>query len=352
MPHILSEQAIAEGDLPFTAQETEALFAPLAPQCGAADAEILRTLEPELMLHRGTRFASTSAEACTAKRATTGAEVLTPAVDDPDKGMDDDLPDEYDPAHDRPYLGGTKGPPSKGFRHVYFRAWNLLHPITTFHLPPRALGANPARLEFLVTRAKRELARRDRKPINFRVLGWALHYLQDLTQPFHTVMTPSPRMVAWYALWTWPPTKGFRDLEKETARSVTNYHWAVEGYVRDRLMEKGEMNPFAECLAHPAAYTSIPNRTSIQDVQGLVSAVLTASTALGPELGSRAVAFFGHDLTLRDKDFTKGTPQPVYSDMAIRPDLEEARRAFHETVCKCLANSSWASRWLIRYALQ
>jgi hypothetical protein len=55
---------------------------------------------------------------------------------------------------------------------------------------------------------------------------------------------------------------------------------------------------------------------------------------------------------LRDKDFTKGTPQPPYSELAIRPDLTEKRQALDQTLCKALANASWASRWLIRYALR
>jgi hypothetical protein len=340
----MSEEAIARG---FPSAAIAALVRPVETLCGEADARALRDLEGPLQINRAMKFTPTSPEACAGHRQANVAEILLGGfVDDPDKGMDVNLPDEYDPQGDRKYLGG-----GQGFRHVYFQHWNLLHPITTFHLPPRALGMNPTRMEFLTEMARTAFAHGEWKAIHVRVLSWALHYLQDLTQPFHVVETPSPSMVAWYALWGWPPSKTFPDLERETARSVTNYHWAVEGYVRNRLMEVGESNPFAECLTDPGRFSTIPGIWSIRSPSELANDVVAASVRLAPDLGRTAVAFFGHDLTLRDKDFTKGSPQPAYSDMAIRPDLVDQRLAFHEVVCHTLANAALASRWLITYAL-
>jgi hypothetical protein len=350
MPLLISEEALAFGDQVFSAEQKRALSAPIPASCGAEDTNGLRRLESALQLHAGTPFGPTSAAACAAKRPTSGAEILSgSAVDDPDKGMDANLPDAFDPNGDREALGSKTGPGSQAFRHIYFRAWTPAHPILTLHFPRRVLGIAPKRLETLAGYAKAEIPRG--KALPYRVLGWALHYIQDLSQPFHVVQTPSASMATWYALWTWPPNKGFADLGKETSRSVTNYHWAIEGYVRNRLMEKGEKNPFTECLTQSSTFTTLPDRASIKGVHELSEAMAGASVRLAPELGTRAVAFFGHDLTLRDKDFTQGQPQPPYSDLAIRPDVAEARRDLHETLCKCLANGAWASRWLIRHVL-
>jgi hypothetical protein len=207
------------------------------------------------------------------------------------------------------------------------------------------VGIAPERAELLANRAK-ILLQQGKMAIGFRVLAWAFHYVEDLGQPFHAVEIPSLEMVPWFALWTWPPAK---DIQHETERSITNFHWAIEGYVRQRLME-GEGNPFAECLSQPASHATM-NRAGITTPRELARAVARASVEAEPELGDGMVHFFGRDLTLSDRDLAKGQPQPPYAELAQRPDLSDSRAMVHHAVCTGLANGSWATRWLLRYAL-
>jgi len=94
-------------------------------------------------------------------KAKTYSELLRLSVEDPDHGIDRDLPDSADPNDDRKFMGGTKGASSQGFRHMYWPGWDLKRPITTFQYPPHALGQSPDRIELLANEARERLRKGD-----------------------------------------------------------------------------------------------------------------------------------------------------------------------------------------------
>jgi hypothetical protein len=351
MPWIVSEEGLSSGEGALNADEKRLLGAMMPASCGPEDSSQVRTLLNNLQMNMYARVGPTTPEACAQVRQLNGAEVLRGNfVDEPDWGLDDDLPADFDPNGDRAYLGGIKGPTSKTFRHVYYAGWNIAHPILTYQVPTSKVGIAHKRVDILVRAAKNQFAN-DRLHA-YRILAWALHYIEDLSQPFHAVQIPSTQMIPWFALWTLPPGKAMDDLWHETQRSVMNYHWALEGYVRDRMLQPKDNNPFVDCLTNPDYFVMIPDRSSIREPLQLAEALAATSVKLAPAVGSATVGFFGHDLTQRDRDFTKGQPQPNYGELAIRPDLTEKRKAFHDNVCRALANGAWASRWLIKYFLK
>jgi hypothetical protein len=184
-----------------------------------------------------------------------------------------------------------------------------------------------------------------------RVLAWALHYLEDLSQPFHATQVPALRMLAWRYLLAWPPQEAFKSFVAQSTRTVSNYHWAYEGYVVERLKE-GSDSVFANCLRSPATiqpeFASGPGVTPLQVAQELA----LRSRTLAPELGRTEVAFFGRQLKSELWDLSHGRGRLNTSDFATRPDLTYERKALDEVTCKALANGSLAARWLIHWALQ
>ncbi|HUP58135.1 MAG TPA: hypothetical protein VM598_11825 [Bdellovibrionota bacterium] len=345
IPHLLEGLDLAQ---------QSALNAPLPPLCGSAEASAVQAAIAAVELNPRGKYGPGTPDACQGSRPTNGAELLkSGATDEPDNGMDENLPDSLDPKGARAHIGGKEGSSSDAFRHIYFANWSPLHPIRTLHQTWGELGEGRERARVMAEYARKLMkAPEPQRLPAFRALAWAFHYVQDLGQPFHAAALPTTEMVPWYALWTWPPGRAFSELMSETERSVTNYHWALEGYVRYRFMsqDKSVENPLAECVSKPDAHATL-DRGPWAEPLPLATAVARASSELAPELGEAAVAFFGRGLMNRGHDFTKGAPQPSYQELSLRPDLVEARSRLHAVVCRSLANGAWASRWLIGYVL-
>jgi hypothetical protein len=323
-----------------------------SPPCGDTDRLTYSGLASELGLHPAALIAPTSPEAC----ARAGGIEVTPSeillgtsTDDPDQGMDQNLPPELDPSDYRRTMGGATGPSSQAFRHMYFGGWSPLRPMATLQVPPWRQGEAPDRAQLLALKA-RALLRSGQVIWGFRVLGWAMHYVQDLAQPFHSAQVPSLRMIPWYVAIHWPPKEAYADLVRESARSVSNYHRGYEGYVLHRILE-GQTSPFVDCLKNPGKYATL----AIERGWGpreLALGVASAAIDLAPRTGPPAVELLG--LQLRGPDFhlAVGKGKLDYADLAIRPDLMNARFAIDETTCKSLANTVLASQYLIAWALK
>jgi hypothetical protein len=323
--------------------------------CPSEDQALLQSLIQDLKLNPTATFPSISNKKCGPGSVMTPYEVLAGGViDEPDHGMDQDLPttpgNPYDPNEDRKWMGGTQGSTSQGFRHMFFGGWRLSHPITTFQIPVRAVGQAPQRLQTISKKAK-ELIKQGNILLGIHTLGWAMHYSQDLSQPFHSVQVITPKMVPWYELLAWPPKVGFEQLVKETTRTITNYHWAYEGYVRD-LAKQGKTSPFYDCLAHPENYSKIKFDPKSEDPIELAYRIAETSIELAPQLGATELKFFGPLLLQRGLDFRNHLDLINNEEYSIRPDLSEARTTLHEVTCRALANASLSSRLLIEWAFQ
>lgn len=140
-------------------------------------------------------------------------------VDEPDFGMDQNLPDSADPSHFRKWMGGATGPTSQGFRHMYFSGVQLKHPLDTFQIPLGAVGEALERIQILKAVSQRYFSE-GKKFWGIRTLLWELHYIQDLNQPFHVVQVPSLRLLPW--------KKIFPHFIQASTHAIANYHYAYE----------------------------------------------------------------------------------------------------------------------------
>ncbi|OFZ80798.1 MAG: hypothetical protein A2583_08455 [Bdellovibrionales bacterium RIFOXYD1_FULL_53_11] len=181
-------------------------------------------------------------------------------------------------------------------------------------------------------------------------LSWALHYLEDLGNPYHSSQIPTLRMVPWQALWTWPPQKAFEDLVSQSSRVISNYHRAFENYIEVRM--NYAFTELPDCLKHPTRHSKTAAAYTGGLPQELALRLNSDSRALAPALGRASINLFGEWLKLRDIDLAEGRGKINYEDLARRPDLNSQRMDLEKTACIALANTSAASVRLILWAFE
>ena len=158
---------------------------------------------------------------------TSARDILVHYADEPDWGMDQNL----NISPDQPYMGGTVGPTSQAFRHLFLKKWTLSAPFRTFHVPPRQMGEAPERAQIYYTLA--QTAFEAKEPYwAFRFLSWALHYIEDLGQPFHSSQLLTPKFVSWENIFD------FKKSVKRTTQIIANYHFIYEEYVAYRIQKE------------------------------------------------------------------------------------------------------------------
>ncbi|HCM39540.1 MAG: hypothetical protein A2Z97_07505 [Bdellovibrionales bacterium GWB1_52_6] len=276
---------------------------------------------------------------------------LGPALDEPDGGMDRDLPASADPENERKWMGGTEGFSSQGFRHMYFGGWKFTNPVATFQIPFKALGQAPNRVQE-TAREARELFKNKEFLSAVRKLGWSLHYLEDLAQPFHSTQLVHWKMAKWSALAHWPISDAMSHFIDETTRTISNYHLAMEGYVEHVLRQPGIFaeSPLNKALQDPESFASVRFDSKLQP-KALALELARASVALAPELGEAEMAFFGEQYLEPAFDLRKDLGIPDYQAYATRPDLAGSRARFEKVIAKALANGVLASRALVEWTL-
>ncbi|MBI2712147.1 MAG: hypothetical protein HYX41_04690 [Bdellovibrio sp.] len=321
--------------------------------CETDDQTLLKQIVPDFQLNPAATLPAFKvaqiSQQCGVQAPITIREILLgPSVDDPDKGIDRDLPDSFDPTNERDWMGGRTGSSSQGFRHMYFGGWTIKSPLTTFQIPFHEIGQAAERAELFGTKSKKFL-NAGVGAWSIRILGWALHYIQDLSQPFHTSQIISFRIIPLYELLAWPPSQAWANLKKESSRTIANYHWSLEGYVRTRLKE-GVASPFAECLRNPKAYSTL-DVEALSSPREIAKEVAKQSIGIASRLAKAETDFFSMKLMQPDFDLSAFKGEIDYSDYGSRPQLTAEREALHSVVCQALANASIASERLIRVAL-
>ncbi|MBS1961034.1 MAG: hypothetical protein JST04_02375 [Bdellovibrionales bacterium] len=282
-----------------------------------------------------------AAENLPSKDARTLHDLLRLGAEDPDHGIDIDLPDSADPSDDRRYMGGTKGPSSAGFRHMFWSGWDWRKPFRTFQIPARALGQAPDRIELLANEA-RDRFRKGDVIWGGRILGWTIHYLQDLTQPFHAVEFPTFEMVPLRALLAWPPTEALDRLIRESTRVVTNYHWAYEGYVRHALLA-GDASPFKECFEKSGG------TLFVNSPRDLALEIANRSIERAHETGEALVAFVGHHLKEPAVSVPLNPKQIPVEELLKSPEKTAERDRLNKITCESLRLTTDATIWITRW---
>lgn len=142
-------------------------------------------------------------------------EVLIRYSEEPDWGLDQNLNASWQ----QTFMGGYTGLSSQAYFHMYY-------PSFTVHLPVPGIemGVAPQRLELWAQAAERAFERHD--PYwGFRYLACALHYIEDVAQPYHSTQT------AFQFVDLAHPIAG-------TTKITGNYHFVYEGWVRRQIEQE------------------------------------------------------------------------------------------------------------------
>ncbi len=156
----------------------------------------------------------------------------------PDDGRDTLLP--YDKMDQFWFGSGTKMN-SQAFRHMEKTPFDPLHPLNTFGFPLGETGQASDRAQIYFDLAL--LAYRLHEPYwAWNFLGCAFHYIEDLSQPYHSAQLLTPLAfngINAYFDWGWKTKKG---LIKTVTQVAANLHHYFENYVEDLLFSKEPMS--------------------------------------------------------------------------------------------------------------
>ncbi len=247
-------------------------------------------------------------------------------IDEPDMGMDQDLPASADPKEYRTWMGGTSGPTSQGFRHMYFPGFKFSAPLSSLQYPLRAMGQAPKRFNQLHEVSERFFKEGDTF-WGIRTLLWALHFVQDLHQPFHTTQIPSLKIIPFRTL--------FKGFVARTTQSVANYHFAYEGLILE-TMNEGPSAGMSPCMELKSKATPVAD----------IFNVIRFSHQKGSVLGSQLVSLFPSNLKSKEIDLTRHeNPDSLdYYSMIHSLDENAAFKATFEITC-ALMNQLSAYTW-------
>ncbi|MCC6278162.1 MAG: hypothetical protein IT289_09640 [Oligoflexia bacterium] len=176
-------------------------------------------------------------------QAVSAFDVLGIYSDEPDWGMDQDIyeTDQYPELWKDEYgfMGGRRGFSSQGPRHMYYPEWSVSAPVASLKLPANKIfqpsGAAPERAQVFYELSQAALAA-GHPYWAVRFLANALHYVEDVTQPYHAVQTPSKSYVVmpFYKA----EGRGFKNYVIQVQNIVSYYHFAFEDFI-GRLMKDG-----------------------------------------------------------------------------------------------------------------
>ena len=269
-------------------------------------------------------------------KQTSAKEILSYYSDEPDWGMDQNL----DIHPDQKFMGGTKGPTSQAFRHLYWKTWSIAAPLRTFHFPPKEMGQALKRAQLYYDEAQK--AFEVGEPYwGFRFLAWSLHYIQDLGQPFHSSQLLTPKYVSWKDI------LNFKKLVSRTTQIISNYHFLYEYYVAYRLEAEKKVKDKSIILALQG-----------KDFWESSSAYLLAkhssdfSNRFSYEIGETVYLFFGEKF-LDPKIDVPNSPKDHYpmktfdNNNRLNP---KAKQAFLRKTSKNLEKTAYYSRSLLELA--
>lgn len=172
------------------------------------------------------------------KRLLPPLDILSFYSTDPDDGRDQDLfirdkqgnPQFVYP--DQKWFGIMTGPDSQAFRHIEKPPFRFRSAASTFGLPFRAVGEATQRAEIYFQLSLLAFSLNE-EYWGWRFLAGALHYLQDLHQPYHSgQITPNLLSKCFGAYLSWGHKQyGWLGFVGTCAHLVSNSHRFYENYL-------------------------------------------------------------------------------------------------------------------------
>ena len=278
-------------------------------------------------------------------------EVVATASDEPDHGLDVGL---WADSHTAAGAAYGFGPQPFGFNPaIEFASQGPFH-VGFFHESPIVYKAAPfllrtyAEYRIHLYRALAAHALRSGHPYwGWRFTGWALHYIQDLTQPYHASVLPGvgvPTML-------WINTLdliGLHGGKERAVALVTNRHLALENYqfhrIRGAWLRKDTADPAWQALAATGGDAA----TAAYD-EGSPRAVITAQSRAAADAVDADLARHLPAKYTSDPSYVFGeTEAGVDLEAVVRREPAEARLAMDAALVRLLGNFGRHTRAFVR----
>ena len=274
----------------------------------------------------------------------TAREILAYSSMEVDDGMDQDL----HLSDDQQYMGGYTGLSSQGFRHMYYEAFTPSR-LSTFHFPTHEMGQSPERaLAYFELALACEKA--DHHFWAYRFLGWGLHYVEDLGQPYHANQFASLRLLPLMKL-----LKGWKAFIAETTRIVGNFHLSFEEYA-DYILETKPDSRILMSFRLPAAdkdFSKYIGQAGPKKVKPTMLKLATTSNELASVIVAAQIKLMGEELFLPDMDIisgfrdSNGIPKIAFETFLKNAANEASLKKFDDALITALSNTSIAARWFV-----
>jgi len=270
------------------------------------------------------------------------SEIIITFSDEPDWGMDQDLFDIESYGFGDPPFGGKTGLSSQAPFHMAFMDDDLLLPKILPRL--RQSFMEDRIIEFC------DLADlafdKDFSYWGWRFTAWGMHYLQDITQPYHAHPFP-PSVLRMISILITNPSRG--GLIRGMGNFLRNRHILCEATVHFLLndaVKKHIAHPFLEALSEPGGRIEVPMAQLMKESARVAAsnARRTDKTLVAMINGPRIECpdyFAGDDLS-----YPLGR---LLSDSAVEKPV--LYKEFLELISKCLAQTGKVTRYAVERVL-
>ncbi len=265
-------------------------------------------------------------------------EILSVYSDEPDWGMDQDLANVKDYFYGDLPLGRLKGPSSQAHFHMCF--------IGDGHI--LGLFAKKIKISFMEERVRlfmalSRIAFNHNAPYwGWRFAAWAIHYLQDLTQPYHARLFPAP-LALFIKRFLKDPDPGA--FIQRNSNILTNRHHLVEAavhYLLNQQYKAGETGPWQKALQ--------TNHTSSGETLRPFMTELAGNSAKQAITLDRSACSMINDPRIESREFHF----EEVSDYPIGDHIDRARterpglfKEFETCVAGCYQYTGRATRYVI-----
>jgi hypothetical protein len=199
----------------------------------------------------------------------TPLDILVTYAQEPDWGMDQNLKASWQ----QRFMGGYTGLGSQGYFHMYYANMTLHLPV-----PVLAMGAAPRRAKQWLEMGQQAFTQ-GQDYWGWRFTAWALHYIEDLTQPFHSTQTHRKFV-------------RLRSPVKGTTNCTANFHLLFEQWVAHRLADEASGGP--NLGLSEALRTNLAVKFK-KDMSKVVKKVARLSHKSFKKLAVDCIEYFGED---------------------------------------------------------
>jgi len=266
-------------------------------------------------------------------------EVLSTFSDEPDWGMDQDLSliDKYG------YGPSPYGPPTGMSSQAPFHM-AFLHekPLLTAVVPRLRKSFMAERYQVFGSLARLAF----KKGIGYwgwRFLAWAMHYLQDLTQPYHARAIPPSKFRMFRKLFLNPHFRQSLALRRNYLKNRHMLFEAIVHFMLNNSVRNGIVHPFLRALDGDA-----------DSYGGTLEEVMRESARiparLAPRIDRLAVRFV-NDPRVEDVNYSLEYDQDARIDQVFPKAAAERPQVLQELVdlvCTCLSEAGKVTRYAVK----